>query len=228
MPREKRLKEDRDESGLLVTSMEWVIEKLKTCMEAIARWTKKIGDWLDKLLPKTSPHKEASETSGISFVQGLLYVLLTVLTCVLAILFWRARQKRKKSKNPVVSEPISTVPDLMDDEVVADELPSNRWLVLARELTDKGAFRQALRALYLATLAHLGEHEMINIAKYKSNRDYERELGRRAHGHANLLSLFSRTVKMFDRAWYGMHEVTREHVGVFAKNQERITAFVKG
>ena len=33
----------------------------------------------------------------------------------------------------------------------------NRWLVLAKELTDKGELRLAMRALYLATLAHLTE-----------------------------------------------------------------------
>ena len=43
-----------------------------------------------------------------------------------------------------------------------------------------------MRALYLATLAHLADREMITIESYKSNREYEDELKRRAHEHGEL------------------------------------------
>jgi len=84
--------------------------------------------------------------------------------------------------------------------------------------------RLVLRALYLASLAHLAEHEIIIIAKYKSNRDYELELQRRAHDQVDLQAVFSHNVAMFDRAWYGMYEVTQEEMKHFTANQERIMA----
>ena len=107
----------------------------------------------------------------------------------------------------------------------ADALPAERWLALARALREKGSLRLALRALYLAILAHLAEQEIITLAKHKSNGDYEGELRRRAHGRKDLQALFSKTAALFDRAWYGMHPVTMEHLDHFTVNQERIIAF---
>ena len=88
-------------------------------------------------------------------------------------------------------------PDLTDENVKADDLSTNRWLTLAGELAEKGELRLAMRALYLATLAHLADREMITIEVYKSNREYERELKRRAHEHQELLSIFSDEFKFF-------------------------------
>ena len=72
------------------------------------------------------------------------------------------------------------VPDLNEESVTADQLPEDGWLQLARELMERGELRLALRASYLAGLAHLGHRELIHLARHKSNRDYDRELHRRA------------------------------------------------
>jgi hypothetical protein len=85
-----------------------------------------------------------------------------------------------------------------------------------------GDLRLALRALYLASLAHLGQRELIVIAKFKSNHDYARELRRRAQAREALLAAFGENVSEFERAWYGMHEVTRDHFEHFNANVERI------
>ena len=79
-----------------------------------------------------------------------------------------------------------------------------------------------MRAYYLASLAHLAERNLITIARHKSNRDYERELRRRAHTAPAVLPLFSENVSTFDRVWYGLHEVTRELLEAFASNVTRI------
>jgi len=39
-----------------------------------------------------------------------------------------------------------------------------------------------------------------------------------------LLAVFGENVSVFDRIWYGMHEVTRDLVQQFAANVERIKA----
>jgi hypothetical protein len=103
----------------------------------------------------------------------------------------------------------------------------DRWLNLARELTRKGSFRLALRAFYLAILAFLAQQDMIVIAKYKSNRDYESELRRRAHERKDIIDLFSGCVHYFDKAWYGMADVTLNDVDLFSSNFKRITGFAK-
>jgi len=95
-------------------------------------------------------------------------------------------------------------------------------LELARELLELATFRLALRGFYLASLAQLAANELITLARYKSNRDYELELSRRGHALRELPQLFGANVSVFDRVWYGRHEVNREIVGRFAANVERI------
>jgi len=93
---------------------------------------------------------------------------------------------------------------------------------LGRELLARGDFRLALRAFYLASLAHLAAKNLVTLAKFKSNLDYERELRRRGHSLPELPPLFSENVSVFDRAWYGMHEVTEEMVNRFVFRVERL------
>jgi hypothetical protein len=82
--------------------------------------------------------------------------------------------------------------------------------------------RLALRAFYLASLARLAAGDLITIAKFKSNRDYERELQRRAHAFPEVLSTFAQNVSVFDRVWYGLHEVNPDLVADFAGNVQKI------
>ena len=87
---------------------------------------------------------------------------------------------------------------------------------LGHELLQRGEFRLALRAFYLASLAHLAERELITLARFKSNLDYQRELQRRAHALASIPELFAHHVAVFERSWYGPHEVTAESLNEFA------------
>ena len=91
----------------------------------------------------------------------------------------------------------------------------------------EGDYRKALRALYLAILANLGAHGRIAIARYKSNREYQMELARRAHAEPELLQCFSDCMTVFERVWYGLHPVAREHLQRFIRDQERITILVQ-
>jgi hypothetical protein len=132
--------------------------------------------------------------------------------------------KRRRKKEIVVAEAVQPAPDLNDENLSANQLPEDGWLKLARELMDRGELRLALRALYLAGLAHLAQREFVSIAKFKSNREYEHELRRRARALPDLQNAFGENVTTFDRIWYGMHEVTQESLQLFQTNLERIRA----
>jgi len=93
---------------------------------------------------------------------------------------------------------------------------------LGRELLGRGELRLAMRAFYLASLAHLAGRNLITLAKFKSNRDYEHELRRRGHALAELPGLFGENVSVLDQTWYGMHEVTEELVNQFIARVERL------
>jgi len=154
---------------------------------------------------------------------GLLILLLAVLTYVL-VRIWQRRRT-----GPVETTTASAVlaPDLNDERITADDLAANHWLVLAGELAEKGELRLAARALYLATLAQLAERGMLTIEASKSNREYERELNRRAHEHKELLSIFSSCLNFFERIWYGMYQIARTDFDDYAADHQRIMAFAE-
>jgi hypothetical protein len=117
---------------------------------------------------------------------------------------------------------VAIAPDLHAPDLLADQWPEEGWLKLARELAQAGNLRLALRASYLAGLAHLGQRQLITIARYKSNFDYDRELRRRARQQEALLTAFHENLTAFECAWYGLHEVTLETLGGFNRNLEKI------
>jgi hypothetical protein len=87
---------------------------------------------------------------------------------------------------------------------------------------ERGEARLALRALYLAGLAHLAHRELIRLARHKSNWDYDRELRRRARGNEGLLTAFDANLMAFEASWYGDHVVTSDTLGGFSQNLDRI------
>ncbi len=162
---------------------------------------------------------------GIGWIAGvhlLFCTLVAVVACALAIFVYRTLKNRQKSRSGVVTEAILPVPDIADENVGADQLPEEGWTKLARELLARGEFRLAMRAFYLASLSHLASRSLISIARFKSNRDYERELRRRGHSFPELLSIFGQNITVFEGVWYGMHEVNSDSVNQFALNVERI------
>jgi hypothetical protein len=187
---------------------------------SIGRLFRRIGDWFSGKSGDSSKHGDFLDWLGS--VRVIFWIVAIAAAVVLAVLI--ARRWRVPSSEPAVAEPMPAAPDLREESVTADQLPEDGWLQLARELLDRGELRLALRAFYLAGLAHLGARELIRLAKHKSNRDYDRELRRRARAQDELLAAFGRNLDAFEGAWYGDHPVTPEVLGVFSQNLERIRA----
>jgi len=227
MPRDKPVKEISSEPGPILKFLEWLVEGLKTCAKTVARWMGKILDFFEDLLPEVDRGGRSAGSDWMPSVRGSFQVLLVSLVVILGIFFLWLWKKHRKEQVAMVREAIPSAPDLRDDQIKGDELPTNRWLALARELMEKGSLQLSFRAFYFATLAHLAKYELITIAKHKSNRDYERELRRRGHEKKGLPAGFAGNVQVFDRTWYGLHEVTLEDLELFAANQERIMTLVE-
>ncbi|MFC1823358.1 hypothetical protein ACFL9T_11670 [Thermodesulfobacteriota bacterium] len=228
MPRESLEAEKIKKTGPMGRLIEWTGKILKKGYETISRWVEKVFDWLKERFPKQA--RKDSSSSEDNWMGSLRVFLWVLLACMISALVWillKTLRRRKQGRITAVSARVPSVPDMLDDGIKADDLPPNRWLALARELVEKGDFRMALRAFYLSNLAHLADHGLITIAGYKSNRDYERELHRRAHEQKELLSIFSSNIKVFERSWYGLYEVTHDTLSLFMDNQERMMAFVQ-
>lgn len=223
MPREKSVEPKNAEQG--------PVDRFFTKVgDMMRKWRAALRDWLDKLLPERSS-RPAPSTRGVGFGPGLaagarllLLVLLAVGLAALLYLLYRLWRRRRRGPEVLEATPLQGVPDLTDENVSAEQLPEDEWSRLARELLARGEFRLALRAYYLSSLAFLGEHQLITLARFKSNHDYERELSRRGHALDGLVAAFGENVLAFDRIWYGMHAVDQEVVHHFAANVERIRA----
>lgn len=215
---------EAEKKGWFTQFFEGLWKKLTKTVKTIWKWLGDTWDRLRKTFDREPKPRDLSERGG-SFnwtgtARWTLIILIGALLIVVGLLFWKWRQGRQAEI--AVAEPLAAVPDLTQENVTADQLPEDGWLQLARELMDRGELRLALRALYLAGLAHLGRRELIAIARHKSNRDYDRELRRRARGNADLLSAFDANLLTFEASWYGEHLVTSETLGGFSQNLERI------
>jgi hypothetical protein len=155
-------------------------------------------------------------------LRSFAYLLIALAAGVFVVLLWRVWRQGWRRPETVRAEVLPARPDLNDEAVTAAQLPEDEWLKLARELLERGELRLALRAFYFATLAHLATREIVALAQFKSNRDYETEVNRRARGTAELRAAFAANVRTFDRVWYGLYEVTAEHVTQFRANFDRI------
>jgi hypothetical protein len=182
-----------------------------------------IRDWFEKVFNR-SGRTRVTPPGAFSFsAHGLIYILIAVVIAVIASLAWLLWRSRSQSTIAGTgATPAAPLPDLAREDVAGDELPEDGWTRLALELLERGDLRLAMRAFYLSSLAHLAGRNLVSIAKFKSNRDYERELWRRSHALPDLTSTFSENVSVFDRVWYGMHEINGDLVQRFRGNVERI------
>ena len=228
MPRTRPEGAEEEIKGPIASMLEWVAGGVWAATKRLGGWIKAFYEWLEGLFPKPEPPPEGSREKGwMPSVRNVLITLLVLLGCALLFLIIRTLIIRKRRQASPLPEPAAPpVPDLNDQNITADALPRDRWMTLAEEMMQKGALREALRAMYLGTLAGLGEHGVITLARHKTNRDYREELKRRAHDREELRALFDVNVELFDRAWYGRFKLTTDDLRGFHQNHERISSLV--
>jgi hypothetical protein len=232
MPRQLKARVAEESQSVLELFIDATFNTLKRWAKATGRWLEKI---LDKLFKPSASNKPQRVATGPFFGDGFLalanlflYVPLAIVLVTLVIFAWRLWLRRKSLLPPEEADPslLTALPDLTDEKTAADQLPTDGWLLLAQQMIDRGELRLAMRALYLASLAALAQAGLVRIRRSKSNLDYARELQRRAHAWPGLLDLFRANVAVFDRSWYGRHEVTPTGIEDFKTNYERIRSLV--
>lgn len=229
LPRDKTPEEEAAETP--DTQQSWLARQLDALRDWLAarwddtkEWRQRLVDWLDRLFkPKRAPTMPSWSFGGLSESARVLAIVLLVLAvALLAVVLWRTwRQIKRVPQVAAVPAPVAPV-SLEDPEVTADALPEDGWRRLAAELMARGEHRLALRALFLALLALLGERELVRLAKYKSNREYAHELERRAHALPTVPPLFGGSMALFERVWYGRQEASAGLIEEMATNLEQV------
>jgi hypothetical protein len=201
---------------------DWFAKTTQALEQPFERFFKWLTQKLSGSTPRAGPNLPFSLNFAglVEFLMWLLVALVAVVLVWFVVKVWR----RRLAPHEATLETRSTAPDLHAEFVAADQLPEDGWLAMANDLMAQGDLRLALRAFYLAALAHLARREFIRLARFKSNRDYELELRRRARALPAITTAFSGTVREFDRAWYGAHEVTAEGLADFAAQVEQVRA----
>jgi hypothetical protein len=212
--------EDEVQKGMVSSFLEDIGRLMRSAVRA--SWNR-VAAWLREWLKDSfNPRANGSAFSWISS-SLLLYLLTAIVVAILVVFFFRLWRDRNRRPAPVTTEPVSYAPDVADENVGADQLPVDGWVQLAQTLLKEGNFRLALRALYLSSLAHLAQRNLIALAKFKSNGEYAFELRRRGSAFPELPPMFAENVSFFERIWYGAHEANEQVVYQFAENVERIT-----
>ena len=189
----------------------------------VAHTLAKVSRWIGDFFGRQDTRGSGAGWGNLNFAsRGLLYTVIGLSAAVIGFFLWK--QRRNFRRRATTAQTVSVTPDLRSEEVLADQLPEEGWLRLASEMVECGEMRLALRASFLAGLAHLQQREFISVARHKSNSDYDRELRRRARTRAPLLAAFGENLAAFERSWYGQHAVTRETLGGFQQNLETIRA----
>ena len=222
MPRETLAQDEAEPKGPIASVVAWITDQLAKGFKTVVQSIDQFIDWLLDLLPRGERQRVASDTDWISSVRVAVVILLIGLIGVLAYILWRSWSRRLTAQDEIQAIPVEPTLDLEDEDTTAADLPVNRWLELASELARKGSLRLAMRAFYLATLAGLAEHGLITIEKFKSNREYEVELRRRAHQKKKLLTAFARSREVFEHVWYGMHAIKQPDLDHFAALHKRM------
>lgn len=207
--------------GFFYSILKWTAKRIKEAGETIAGWMEKLFEWLRNIFSKDqkSPPEIKPPESGMKpeYLTALLLLFSAVFLC--SVLYYL---KKIKSASPETSEKEDLpTPDIEDENLLADQLPSDQWMVLANQFMEKGEFRLAVRALYLSGLAALADRNYIRIAGHKSNRDYLIECSKKS-ARRQMLDDFRKLVSIIDRAWYGMHTVNRHVYDNFLSTRERM------
>ena len=194
----------------------------------VRQWWRNLQDWLQRLVRRREDdaEKTGGGTAWIASTNLLLLLLIAAFASTIAVLLLRRRRRSRRIE--VTSLPLPAQPDLTDDSSAAANFPEAEWRARAAALAAAGEFRQAARALYLGSLAFLADREAITLVRSTSNLEYARELERRLRARPELPSLFSDSVLLFERVWYGRHAASSETLERLGGNLDRLRAAMNG
>ncbi|TLD71525.1 DUF4129 domain-containing protein [Phragmitibacter flavus] len=212
------------EDSWIASMLRWIVDGISEAFDGVGKMFGNLMDWLFRRdQPLTGFDGGGGGTEWMVWLPRLLWVMVIALVVGLGWMIYRHWRLARRTAE-VESADVPVEINLEAEHVVATQLPENEWLRLAREKAKEGDLRLALRALFLATLAHLGEKRLLTIVGSKSNGDYVRELGWRARGRDGLHEGFQEQVRVFEQVWYGWHEVGEDLMAKFEQQHERITS----
>lgn len=189
-----------DEEDSLLDS---VFHKMVEIKDTVAKQLETFFDWLFNNKEPDHPTRpyQKSGSGDTSWILRLLAFLGIVIAVFLVIWMLVSIGSRKSIEGTLPTDSVSD-PKLDDENIHAAQLPTDRWIDLATEKAASGDYRLAMRAMFLASLALLGNRKLVTLAKHKSNSEYAAELAQRGLAPDGR-SEFEAFRLGFDQIWYG-------------------------
>lgn len=181
--------------------------------EAIKRW---LADVLEKARQRPPPARPPGDGSMAATGAVMVLAVLAVLALLAFILV--RRQRADTPPEAGLDESSSGGEAALVDPESALARPPERWAGLADELAERGAFREAIRHLYLALLSRLHHRGAIDYDPAKSNWDYLAAF----LGPAETKAAFRELTRRFDFAWYGNLDVSQSSWAAFRSVAEPV------
>ncbi|HEX2678896.1 MAG TPA: DUF4129 domain-containing protein [Polyangiales bacterium] len=154
-------------------------------------------DWLEDLF-KQEPEKP-KDSSGFHIdlpaIAPWTVMLAALLVVALVVYQVMAESRRRPRKTGLVAPAAATL--------TPSEQEPRQLLDTAAQLAERGLYREALRALYVATLAALDRARLIRFEPDKTNGQYLRGMP-----PSEMRQLFGAFTRIFDHKWYGREEAS--------------------
>lgn len=182
-----------------------------------ANWWKSFWDWLGKMLfkPFQPKVKLPDPPQGPGVPKEVFYVILGLGALVLLgfIIKWLI-ERPVREEAPVAGRAGAAAPLEASATENALDHSVDEWELFAQEWLSRGDVRQAIRALYLATLVHLHRERRIEYNRAFTNWVYVRRFQGPAEEQGTLRGL----TQIFDEVWYGERPCGEEHYRTFERD----------
>jgi len=203
----------------------WV-EKIRDRWERFEAWLRGLFESDKEAAERDRGWQEGErDTPNVSLLDWAGRIFMVVTAIVLLFFIVRALlhyRREQTDASAVAAEEDTATPDLASEDVTAADLPLNKWIALAREKRASGEYRLALRAYFLAMLALLADRNLIRLARFKSNLDYQRELDRQSHSLPEIFATYQHSVARFESAWFGDRAVSESDLDAFEEAVHRV------
>jgi hypothetical protein len=182
--------------------------------------------WLESILGADDPPQPSLAGSRGAALEPRTVVLVLAAVALSAAgwLTWRAK-RRQARRGSVVAVPVAASAPVDLDSATADRRPSDEWLDLAADFERQGDLRRAVRSVHLASLSRLAAATLLELHAAKTNRNYGRELARRAghlHAATRLGTAFGGSVRGVEPIWFGEHEATADALDAMRRHDEAL------
>lgn len=177
------------------------------------KWWKALMKWLEDFFPQPSAPQQGFDLSSLQVVlQVLLYGAVAALIGFLLYRFLPLIGERLGYKTKTKKRDRVILGERIGEDESADDLFSE-----AESLALEGKLREAIRKGYIAVLCELNDRKLIGLARYKTNRDYLRDLRRRGSLFENMSGLTG----TYERNWYGLRPSEQNDWEEFRESYKR-------